>query len=136
MSEQEWIGQIIPDRDAAEEDEMQFVYERGRTGLGERKARVAPGPEDLTLEAFDRDRVRLKRAGGFASGDAGEADRLRAGRALRRHVLEFAGMSGAGEQRARDEEVKRKPAKAIPAALSAAGINYTVKKRHFPPYPP
>src|SRR3954470_11637774 len=136
MSEQEWIGQIIPDRDAAEEDEMQIVRERARTGLGERKARIGPGPEDLTLEAFDRDRVRLKRAGVFASGDAGEADRLRANRALRRHVLEFAGMSGAGEQRSGDGEVKREPAQAIPAGHSAAGINYIVKKRHVPPYQP
>jgi len=136
MGEQEWIGQIIPDRDTAKEDEMQFVRERGRTGFGERKARIAPGPEDLTLEAFDRDRVRLKRAGVFAAGDAGEADRLRAGRALRRHVLELAGMSGAGEQRSGDGEVKREPAQAIPAGHTAAGINYIVKKRHVPPYPP
>src|SRR4051794_17655244 len=136
MDEQEWIGQIIPNRDAAEEHEMQFVRERGRTSLGERKARIGPGPENLTLEAFDRDRVRLKRARVFASGDAGEADRLRAGRALRRHVLEFAGMSGAGEQRSGDGEVKGNRAKAFPGGLPAAGINYIVKKRHAPPYPP
>jgi hypothetical protein len=32
--------------------------------------------------------------------------------------------------------VKREPAQAIPASESAAGINYIVKKRHVPPYPP
>jgi hypothetical protein len=32
--------------------------------------------------------------------------------------------------------VKREPAQAIPAGHSAAGINYIVKKRHVPPYPP
>jgi hypothetical protein len=32
--------------------------------------------------------------------------------------------------------VEREPVQAVPAGQTAAGINYIVKKRHVPPYPP
>ena len=63
MGEQKWVGQIIPDRYAAEEDEVQFVREPRRAGLGKCRARVIPRAQDLTLEALDRDCVGLKAAG-------------------------------------------------------------------------
>src|SRR6266567_2646410 len=100
MGEEERGGEIVPDRDAAEEDQMKFVRQGMRAVGGEDEARVAPGPQHLAIEAFDRDRVRVKGAGLFASGDSGEADRLCPRRSLRGDVLEFAGMSGIGEQRA------------------------------------
>ncbi|BCA06126.1 hypothetical protein BDHH15_66930 [Bradyrhizobium diazoefficiens] len=72
----------------------------------------------------------------FSSGDAGEADRLRPGRAFRGHILEFSGMSGTGEQHSADGKVERETVQAAPAVQTATSIDYVVKESHVPPYPP
>src|SRR5437763_2630989 len=80
--------QVIPYRDAAEKGEMQIVRECGFPNVSQ--ARVWPGPQDLAIQAFDRDRIRLKRAAVFAAADADEAHRLPAGGSFGNHVFEVA----------------------------------------------
>jgi hypothetical protein len=130
MGEEERGREIVPDRDAAEEDQMQLIRQRVRAGVGKGEARIVPGPQHLAIEALDRDGPGLEHAGMFAPGGAGEVDRLRPRRSLRGHVLEFAGMSGIGEQRPAHGKMQREPGEIVPAGETAAGIDCVVQKGH------
>src|SRR5690242_1867643 len=88
--------QIIPYRDAAKERQVQIVGQRIFSNVSQ--DRVWPGPQELAIGAFDRDRVRLKRAAFFATADTDEAYRLPSGGSFRNDLLEVAAVPGLGEQ--------------------------------------
>ncbi len=52
---EKWRGQVAPNREAAEEDQMQFIRERVYRVISVSKLWVTPSSEDFTVDVFDRD---------------------------------------------------------------------------------
>src|SRR3984893_18422460 len=118
--------QVVPNRKAAEEDEMQIIRERMCRVVGKSQIGVTPGPQNLAVQTFDRDRIRLKRSAPLTTGDAGESNGLGSCRSFRNDILEMTGMPGPGEQHAAKGKMERKSAQSVPAGQASTGINRVI----------
>jgi hypothetical protein len=80
----------------------------------------------LAVQAFDRDRIRLKRSAPLTTGDAGESNGLGSCRSFRNDILEMTGVPGSGEQHTAKGKMERKSAQSVPAGQASTGINRVI----------